>query len=50
MTDPVERIDPRRQQLASDPYRPLYHYLPPANWMNDPNGAIYPTMDKKGKA
>lgn len=27
--------------LASDPRRPQYHFLPPANWMNDPNGPIY---------
>ena len=24
----------------SDPHRPIYHFLPPANWMNDPNGLI----------
>ena len=29
-----------RRRLASDPHRPLYHFLPPANWMNDPNGLI----------
>lgn len=29
-----------RQRLAADPHRPLYHFLPPANWMNDPNGLI----------
>ena len=34
-------IDPRRLQLASDPYRPAYHYLAPTNWMNDPNGTIF---------
>jgi len=34
-------IDPRRLKLASDPYRPAYHYLAPANWMNDPNGTIF---------
>lgn len=28
-------------QLANDPLRPQYHLLPPANWMNDPNGPIY---------
>ena len=33
--------DPRRVDLASDPHRPLYHFLSPANWMNDPNGTIY---------
>lgn len=30
----------RRQQLAGDPHRPRYHFTPPANWMNDPNGII----------
>jgi len=24
----------------TDPHRPRYHYLPPSNWMNDPNGVI----------
>jgi beta-fructofuranosidase len=30
--------DHERQRLAHDPQRPGYHFLPPANWMNDPNG------------
>ena len=34
-------IDPRRLELASDPHRPAYHFLAPANWMNDPNGTIF---------
>ena len=29
-----------RQQMAGDPHRPRYHFVPPANWMNDPNGII----------
>lgn len=29
-----------RQRLALDPQRPRYHFQPPANWMNDPNGLI----------
>lgn len=29
-----------REQLASDAHRPRYHFLPPSNWMNDPNGVI----------
>ncbi len=29
------------RKLASDPLRPQYHFLPPANWMNDPDGPIY---------
>lgn len=26
--------------MSADPHRPQYHFLPPANWMNDPNGMI----------
>ena len=29
-----------RQRFAKDIHRPIYHYQPPSNWMNDPNGAI----------
>lgn len=28
-------------QMAHDWRRPQYHFLPAANWMNDPNGPIY---------
>src|SRR3954447_4644989 len=28
------------ESMAHDPHRPRYHFLPPANWMNDPNGLI----------
>jgi beta-fructofuranosidase len=28
-------------ELARDHHRPKYHFLPPANWMNDPVGPIY---------
>jgi len=30
-----------RRQLAADPDRPRYHFMPPEAWMNDINGAIY---------
>jgi beta-fructofuranosidase len=33
--------EPLRAKLAHDPHRPQYHFLPAANWMNDPNGPIY---------
>jgi beta-fructofuranosidase len=26
---------------ASDPQRPIYHFHPPANWNNDPNGTLF---------
>lgn len=29
------------QEISSDPLRPKYHFVPPANWMNDPNGLIH---------
>ena len=29
-----------RDRLARDPHRPRYHFLPPAHWMNDPNGPL----------
>ena len=30
-----------RPDYAGDAHRPAYHYLPPRNWMNDPNGNFY---------
>ncbi|MCL4812479.1 MAG: glycoside hydrolase family 32 protein [Vicinamibacteraceae bacterium] len=30
-----------RQQLASDRHRPQYHIVPPAHYLNDPNGPLY---------
>jgi beta-fructofuranosidase len=29
-----------RHKFAADPHRPGYHFLPPINYMNDPNGLI----------
>jgi beta-fructofuranosidase len=37
---PAERQE-RLARAAADPNRPLYHYLPPPSWMNDPNGPIH---------
>ncbi len=36
-----EVADPIQKRLAADPQRPQYHFLPKANWVNDPNGPIY---------
>jgi len=34
----VQEVVPRAE---ADPTRPVYHFLPPAQWMNDPNGTYY---------
>ena len=35
----VRRFRESRERLADvDPYRPLYHFSSPENYMNDPNG------------
>jgi beta-fructofuranosidase len=28
------------QKVKRDPQHPIYHFSPPANWMNDPNGLV----------
>lgn len=34
----LQRFAESRERLSADPYRPLYHFSPPENVMNDPNG------------
>lgn len=36
----LDNVHAIRRQFAADYHRPQYHYLPPSNWMNDPNGVI----------
>ena len=38
---PLLAADVPASKMAADPHRPQYHFLPAANWMNDPNGPIY---------
>ena len=33
-------VVPEATEQSPDPLRPIYHFLPPANWLNDPNGFI----------
>ena len=40
MTSFASHVKRLREGLADDPHRPRYHFTPPANWMNDPNGII----------
>ena len=40
MIDYAQQASTIRASFADDPHRPQYHFLPPANWMNDPNGVI----------
>ena len=34
-------LDRAIKRVKDDPNRPVYHFLPPANWNNDPNGLLF---------
>jgi beta-fructofuranosidase len=37
----MQSVQAAAARAQADPLRPIYHFLPPAYWMNDPNGPIY---------
>src|SRR5215204_1210534 len=37
----LRRFAVSRQELAADPYRPLYHFVSPEGDLNDPNGLCF---------
>ena len=41
MDESMGQIDPRRFEFAADPYRPLYHFVAPAEFLGDPNGTLF---------
>jgi fructan beta-fructosidase len=38
---PVKTDESLTERTIDDPHRPLFHFTPPAHWMNDPNGLVY---------
>jgi beta-fructofuranosidase len=37
----MQSVAAAESRAAADQARPVYHFRPPAQWMNDPNGVIY---------
>lgn len=37
----VEKNDKTGATIFDEPFRPAYHFTPPKNWCNDPNGMVY---------
>lgn len=39
---PIQQVELNKDAvLTAEKYRPLYHFTPPEQWMNDPNGMVY---------
>ena len=41
LKEAMESVTAAIPQGRRDPNRPVYHFHPPANWHNDPNGTIF---------
>jgi beta-fructofuranosidase len=41
MKSATRKLQKNIAKAQADPWHPRYHFAPPANWMNDPNGTIY---------
>lgn len=41
ITQAMLSVEAALPQAKSDPARPVYHFHPPAQWMNDPNGPLF---------
>lgn len=41
MTQHADNTVSTEQVATGEKFRPQYHFTPPANWMNDPNGMVY---------
>lgn len=41
MTESMHDFAEQRRSMAQDFHRPVYHYISPSSWMNDPNGVIH---------
>ncbi len=42
LSDTNSKMENKKSEgYFDEPHRPQYHFSPPANWMNDPNGMVY---------
>ncbi|MBD3241857.1 MAG: hypothetical protein GF331_14810 [Chitinivibrionales bacterium] len=41
LAEAAAAVQAATEKASNDPSRPVYHFRPPAQWMNDPNGTIF---------